>query len=227
MLAHGVHYGVLVVGILGLLALLGPQWVGAPRSHGPRDEHEQRVAELHQRIAAGSLGTTTAAPPTTFAHTRPSAALLPIVVVSSTAAAGVHGAVGPMHFRELLLFGVFFAVTAVAQVGWAVLMVLNPTRHLLVLGVAGNAALLVLWLVTRTAGLPFGLMPTPEAVGVWDLCCAAWEAVVVIGGLHALRDQTSAPRRLPGYDDWPSSARLWLYGSMFVLGALTLSGASA
>lgn len=224
--AHGVHYGVLVIGLLGLLALLGPQWVGTPRRQGPRDEHERRVAELHQQIVTGSLGTTRVMTPTIAAFSRPAlgAALLPIAVVSSTAAAGVHGAVGPAHFHELLHFGVFFAATALAQISWSILMVLNPTRRLLVIGVAGNAALLSLWLITRSVGLPFGLMPTPEAVGPWDLCCGVWEAIVVVVGFRALRQPPPELWRLPGYDDWPSSARLWLYGSTFVLGALTLSG---
>lgn len=226
--AHGVHYGVLVVGLLGLLALLGPQWVGDPRNRGPRDEHERRVADLHQRILTDSLGTTTVIAPPTAPSSKPvlGGALLPIAVVSSTAAAGVHGAVGPEHFRELFLFGMFFAATSLAQIAWSILMVLNPTRRLLVAGIAGNTALIVLWLITRSVGLPFGLMPDPEAIGAWDLCCAAWEAVVALAGFHALRKLPSAPLRLPGYDDWPRSARLWLYGSMVVLGALTLSGAS-
>lgn len=226
--AHVIHYGVLVIGLLGLLVLLGPQWVGAPRSE-PGDEHERRVAELHQRIATGSLDSTTITLVPAAVDTRPrlGAGLLPIMIVSSTAAAGVHGAVGPTHFHELFLFGLFFAATAVAQVVWSILMVLHPTRPLLVVGIASNAALLGLWLVTRTLGLPFGLMPTPEAVGLWDLCCAAWEIAIVTIGIDILRNHPAAPLRTRRYDDWPTTARLWMYGSVIVLSALTLSGAHA
>ena len=225
-LAHGVHYGVLVVGLLGLLVLLGPQWVGAPRSRGPRDEHEGRVADLRRQIATGSLGTSTLLAPRRLAPaTAPATLLMPVVVVASTAAAGVHAAVGPMHFRELVLFGVFFTGSAVAQLGWSVLMVLVPSRRLLVAGLVGNAVFLALWLLTRTVGLPLGLMPSPEAVGPWDLACATWEVVVVIGCAKLLA--TDAVPRVPAYEDWPSSTRLWLYGSMIVLAALTLSGAHA
>ncbi|MCX6396830.1 MAG: hypothetical protein NTV23_10125 [Propionibacteriales bacterium] len=230
-LAHGVHYGVLVLGLLGLLAVLGPQWVGTPRSRGPRDEHEYRVADLQARIASGSLGTSlgTSTPvrhrtPTYYAPDL-STVLVPLLVVSSTAAAGVHAAVAPAHFRELPLFGTFFTLCALAQVIWSTAAVLVPGRNVLVVGVVGNAAVLLLWLATRTIGLPFGLLPSPEAVGPWDLCCATWEAVVVVGGLVLLRRGADTPMTLPGYDDWPSSARLWLLGSVIVLGALTASGA--
>lgn len=226
--AHVVHYSVLVVGLLGLLAVLGPQWVGGPRAE-PLDEHERRVAELHRRIITGSLDTMTATLAPTVATSRPrvGSALLPIMVVSSAAAAGVHSAVGPAHFREQFAFGVFFASVALAQIAWAILVVLQPTRLLLAVGIAGNTALLCLWLITRTVGLPYGLLPAPEAFGLWDLCCAAWEVVVVTTAVHLLRNHPSALPRPRRYDDWPGTARLWMYGSAIVLVALTLSGAHA
>ncbi|RZI87162.1 MAG: hypothetical protein EOO67_14695, partial [Microbacterium sp.] len=203
-LAHGVHYGVLVIGLLGLVALLGPQWVGGPRNLAPRDEHEARVADLQSRIAAGALGTTTTVPrpATTYAVQDRASVLVPMVVAGSAAAAGVHAALGPAHFHELPLFGAFFVASALAQIVWSAAMVLRPSRPLLVTGVAVNGAILLLWLVTRTLGLPFGLMPSPEAVGLWDLCCGAWEAAVVVGCVKLLALGT-APRVQP-YDEWPS-----------------------
>lgn len=225
-LAHGVHYGVVGIGLLGLLVLLGPQWVGAPRNVAPRDEHERRVADLQHRIASGALGTTTLnAPAPAYAVRDLAAALIPIMVVGSTAAAGVHAAMGPVHLRELFVFGLFFVVSAIAQLGWSIAMVLSPSRRLLVVGIVGNAAILVLWLVTRTVGLPFGLMPSPEAIGPWDLCCGAWEAVVIGAGLTLLHREPAAPLRFRGYDHWPAPARLWLVGSILTLGVLTMSGA--
>lgn len=223
MIAHAVHYTVVVVGMLGLLALLGPQWVGGPPSRGPRDEHESRVADLHQQIATGALGTATLVRHTAVVGHQARSAL-PVLIVSSAAAAGVHAALGPMHLRELLAFGIFFMVSAIAQLTWSLLMVLTPTRGLLVAGVLGNTAILLLWLATRTVGLPFGLMPSPEPVGPWDLTCALWQTVIVMGGLRLLR-QPEARMHVAGYDDWPVPARLWLFGSMFVLAVLTVSGA--
>jgi hypothetical protein len=47
----------------------------------------------------------------------------------------------------------------------------------------------VLWAITRTVGLPFGLLPTPEPIGALDLCCGGWEAVVVLTGVQLLRSR--------------------------------------
>ncbi|MET3962150.1 hypothetical protein ABIE44_002084 [Marmoricola sp. OAE513] len=228
-LAHGVHYAVLVIGLLGLGVLLGPQLVGGRRLQPPRDEHEGRVAELHRQIASGSLGVATVAPPLVFSTVRRAtgAALLPIAVISSTAASGVHAAMGPAHFRELPLFGLFFAFSAIAQILWSVAVVLTPSRRLLLVGLVGNAAVVALWAATRTVGLPLGLMPTPEALGPWDLACAGWEIAVVVACVRMLRLGRAVDLRLSSFDFWPRSACAWMIASSVLLGALTVSGAGA
>lgn len=233
--AHGIHYAVLAVGVVGLLALLGPQLVGRPRPAAPYDEHSRRVQALAAQISSGNLGVRVAPPvlgPVPRYVDRVRARYLPVAVVSSAAAAGVHAAVGPEHFREQVLFGLFFVGAALAQIVWAVLMATRPQRSLLVAAVVGNSAVLVLWLVTRTVGLP-GLLPAPEAVGVWDLACGAWELVVVLCAARALQAHTDpgadpdADLRLPAWVDWETSARAWALASVLVLLALTLSGAGA
>lgn len=223
--AHGAHYGVVAIGVLGLLALLGPQWVGVDRSLAPRDDHDRRVTDLRHRIVSGTLGTTTlsAAAPTYAAPVR-SGALVPVVVVSSAAAAGVHAAMAPVHTRELALFGLFFALSALGQMAWSIAVVLRPSRRLLVIGIVGNAAILSLWLVTRTVGLPFGLMPAPEPFGAWDVLCGIWEAVVIGACVNLLHRRPEASPSLPGYDSWPGPARAWLVASVLTLGVLTMSG---
>jgi hypothetical protein len=85
---------------------------------------------------------------------------------------------------------------------------------------------LLLWLVTRTIGLP-GLLPGPESVGVWDLCCGAWELVVVLTAGRILRAESGVDLRLPAWPDWEPSARAWALGSALVLTVLTLIGVSA
>ena len=227
--AHGIHYAVLGFGLVGLVALLGPQLVGGRRGATVHDEHALRVRALSQQISEGSLGVRVTpllsrAPVPERPSERVLVRSLPLAVVSSAAAAGVHAAVGPAHFREQVLFGLFFAGSALAQLCWSALMVLRPTRALLAAAVVGNSAVLTLWLTTRTVGLP-GLLPNPEAVGPWDLCCAAWELVVVISAARTLRSEVDP--RLPAWADWQLSARLWAVGSVLALLALTLSGAGA
>ena len=80
-----------------------------------------RTAAAHGRLATLEPPAPVApAPASTSALTartlpRDVALLLPLAVVSSTAAAGVHAAMGPLHFREATLFGLFFAGAALAH----------------------------------------------------------------------------------------------------------------
>jgi hypothetical protein len=232
-LAHGVHYAVLGVGLVGVLTLLAPQLAG-PRS--AQDEHARRVRLLGEQIDAGALGTTPVVFPAVLAPRTPPVAAarrrtslhLSVAIVSSAAAAGVHAAVGPAHFSEKLVFGLFFAGSAMAQVLWSVAVVARPTRLLLELGVIGNVVAIVLWAQTRTVGLG-SLLPHAEAVGPWDLCCVAWEIATVVccSLLLAERRPAAIELRLAAWADWAPSARAWAVGSAVVLGALTLTGAGA
>jgi hypothetical protein len=219
--AHGVHYAVLGVGLLGLLALLGPQLVGGRRSPATYDEHDHRVQALTEQLT----GIRAPAPRLPVVGLRTS--FLPVAIVSSAAAAGVHAAVGPAHFREQLLFGLFFAGSALAQIIWSVVMVVRPTRILLLGAIVGNSAVLMLWLVTRTVGLPV-LLPSPEAVGPWDIWCGIWELVVVVCCQRVLRERAQPDElQLPPWDAWVPTARVWALGSALMLGALTLNGAGS
>lgn len=236
-LAHTIHYAVVGVGVVGLLLLLAPRFVGAQR---PADEHERRVLALAGQISTGSLGRTPtapvpqAAPGTVSAAADSNSLWLPLAAISSAAAAAVHAAVGPEHFGERVVFGMFFAAAALAQMSWSWAMVVRPGRRLVHVGAVGTFLVLTLWLVTRTVGLPFGLLPRPEALGPWDICSVVWELTVVLACtqlLHTL--PRSAPStvpsvlRLPGWAAWHRAARGWTVGSVVVLAALSLSGASS
>src|SRR5882724_1225487 len=71
-------------------------------------------------------------------------------------AGAIHLAVAPEHFQEYLLFGIFFSVSGLAQLvaGFAILV--RPTRRLLLVTAAATAAVVLLWLTSRTIGLPLG-----------------------------------------------------------------------
>jgi len=98
----------------------------------------------------------------------------------------VHGSVIATHVREWWLFGVFFIIVTPLQVLWAVLAVRSPAdRRLLLMGAAGNLAIVLVWLVSRLVGLPFGPETfQPEAIGAKDLLATYDElAVVLLVGL--------------------------------------------
>lgn len=121
----------------------------------------------------------------------------------------IHLAVAPEHARGWWLSGVFFVFVAVAQfaLAWSVLR--RPGPIALLIGIWGTLQLIALYVLSRTAGLPFApaheqpaggrldhlpvaggigngvpIMPTQagghaEAVGALDLTALAAELTVV------------------------------------------------
>lgn len=225
--AHAIHYAIIAVGLGGLLALLAPRFL--PGSGAPRDAHDARVRALRSALEspydAGALLTAARVTYAAPVLSRAQRVVLPLVVVSSAASAGAHAAVGPAHFREATLFGLFFTTCALAQVLWAGVLALRPTRRLLLAGAVGNLAVLVLWATTRTVGLPFGLLPEPEVVGPWDLASGAWE-LLVVGGCAAMLARP-LPGRLVEAWRWHLGVRTFATVSVLGLVALSLSGAAA
>jgi MFS family permease len=128
---------------------------------------------------------------------------LVIIALLSAAAGAIHAAVIQEHLREWWLYGTFFAVSAAAQLIWTVLVLRRPSRSILIIGVIGNAALVVLWLVTRVTGLPFGPEPwTPEGFGLLDVVASIFEAALVVSSILVLRrselpDRTSVRLERP------------------------------
>jgi hypothetical protein len=108
----------------------------------------------------------------------------------------VHAAVIGDHLEEWAPFGVAFAVVTCAQAAWVVLVWRTPLRRrLLIAGAVGNAALVVVWAISRTVGLPVGPQPwQPEAIGAADLLCKLDEvmAVVLVGGVLAASGEARA-----------------------------------
>src|SRR5215218_2252165 len=88
----------------------------------------------------------------------------------------------PEHFEEWWGYGTFFLVAAVAQVVYVPLLLRWPNRSVLLLGIVGNSAIVLLYLFTRVVGVPlFG----PEAgevegVGIIDVCATSSEATIVV-----------------------------------------------
>jgi hypothetical protein len=100
----------------------------------------------------------------------------------SAAAAAIHFAVVFEHFKDYLLYGVFFLVLAWAQLIWAAVLLWRPSRPWLWLGMAGNAAVLAAYVASRTVGLPFGPdLHHPEPVGALDVVSGVLEFALIIG----------------------------------------------
>jgi hypothetical protein len=107
--------------------------------------------------------------------------VVPLVVLSLGAAA-IHFGVISEHFADWWAAGVFFIVTGWFQASWAVVLAVRRSRAVAVAGALVNAAIVAVWLVSRTTGLPFGPdAGAPEAVGLADSVATLFEAGIVVG----------------------------------------------
>lgn len=106
------------------------------------------------------------------------------MAVFSLGAAGLHFAYTPSHLAEYWLYGVFFVALACAQLLWAIGVVFRPWRWLLVAGIAGNAAVIVVWVLSRTIGVWVGPNATvSEAATYPDMLSTALEALIILGAV--------------------------------------------
>jgi hypothetical protein len=121
----------------------------------------------------------------------------------SVGAAAIHFAVIFEHFAEYALYGAFFLVIAWAQMIWAAVVLWRPSRPWLWLGLAGNALVLVVYVASRTAGLPIGPdVGHPEPAGGLDVVSAVLELALVAGCAALLWRPSLADRpvrRLGGF----------------------------
>src|SRR5437588_5555504 len=126
---------------------------------------------------------------------------LALLALGSLDAGLIHAGVCPEHFREATVLGVFFLVVATLQLAWAAAVLTRASRALLLAGAAGNAAVIGVWAVSRTIGVPAGPKPwQPEAVGVFDVLAVIAEAAVTLGAiwlaLRRFRGESAGPRRV-------------------------------
>jgi hypothetical protein len=124
----------------------------------------------------------------------PIPAVFSALAVTSLATAGIHFAVMGEHFREYVAFGVFFSLVAWFQALWALGVVVSPTRRLLAFGLVMNAVVVVIWIVSRTAGLPIGPEPgTAEPAAFLDVLSTVLEiGVVVVTATLLVRGHSAA-----------------------------------
>lgn len=119
----------------------------------------------------------------------------------STGAAVIHVAVLGDHWREWWGYGLFFGVAAWLQLAWAAVVVARPSSRLLVVAAAASFAIAVLWLVTRTQGVPAGpAFGETEAATFPDVLATAFEALLGLCAFAVVagRARNMALGRRPG-----------------------------
>jgi hypothetical protein len=115
--------------------------------------------------------------------------------VLALAAGAIHVVAAVGHASEWWLHSVFFGLLAAAQLAWGVLVYRGAGARLLAAGAVASFAVILIWALSRTAGLPFG----PEAgaaepVGPLDVLATLDELATVALVLALLR----YPRLRPG-----------------------------
>ena len=137
-------------------------------------------------------GTSVVSGEPTWSHRRATEKFVGVCVIVSGSA---HGLVTQEHFQEWWGYGVFFLATAICLIGFGLALItdaidprympgdVNHLRRLMyAVGAAGNISILVLYLVTRTAGIPFGPgSGAVESVGLIDLVAKAAELLATAG----------------------------------------------
>jgi hypothetical protein len=110
-------------------------------------------------------------------------------------AAVIHGTVVSEHYALWPMAGVFFLGTQVLEVSLAVAAVYAWQRRTAQLVFVTSLATVLVWLVSRTFGMPIGpaAFRTPELIGVPDIACCVLE--LGAAALAAPLAFTPRPRR--------------------------------
>jgi hypothetical protein len=113
----------------------------------------------------------TAAPPRTT---------VVVAAVLSLGAAWVHLAFVAPHLRQWWAYGAFFLATGIGQALFAPVILRWPRPWLAVIGIAGNIAIVAMYVLSRTNGAPLGPHAhVPERVGAVDLATAGAEVALI------------------------------------------------
>ena len=144
---------------------------------------ERAAAGDAPRTAAGGAAREAVAPRAGIRRTgtAPLAAAL-----LSLAAAWVHLAYAPSHLRQWWAYGAFFIAAGAGQALFAPLVLRRPRPWLLHAAIAGNVAIVGLYVLSRTTGAPLGPHArVAEPAGAIDLATTAAE-IVLVGVLLAM-----------------------------------------
>jgi hypothetical protein len=98
----------------------------------------------------------------------------------SLGAAWIHLAYIESHWRDWWAYGAFFLACGLAQGLFVPAILRWPRRPLVLVGIAGNLAIVGMYVVSRTAGIPLGPHArVAERAGAIDLACTAAEIALI------------------------------------------------
>jgi hypothetical protein len=105
----------------------------------------------------------------------------------------IHVGVAAVDLQQFSSYAPLVVMIAAFQIGWAILVQWRPSRGLLIWGAAISAALVALWVTSRTVGLPVGPRPwVAEPIGGVDVIAAVAEVAIVLASASVLAAGRSA-----------------------------------
>lgn len=150
-------------------------------------------------------GATSSPGPAYGAAPRVSRLLVYCVAALSLVVGYAHFAYAASHFEEWWGYGVFFVAAGNLQALLAVVLVWRPRPWLPMAGIAGNLAVLVVYVLSRTSGVPLGPHArVVEEAGAVDWLTAAGEVAIIALLIGMLDGRT----------------RRWVVNALMLLGAL-------
>jgi hypothetical protein len=147
---------------------------------------------MESMSSPASAAAPAAGPPSVAAEATLSARTFRAVAILSGVAAGIHLGVAPEHFGEWWGYGAFFVLAAVGECALVALLALRPRAWVIQAGIWASLATILMYLLSRTAGIPLGpATGVVEPVELPGLLATAAEAVLVIVlcGLRAGRER--------------------------------------
>jgi hypothetical protein len=166
----------------------------------------QRLPKLEAALGLATLGLVTVAvaslrgPRGPASRARSASGIQLIMFAAallSMAAALIHLAVIREHLDEYWLYGVFFVVVGVGQMGWAFLALWRPSSLVLWLGAIGNGGVVLFFVITRTIGTLIGPAASePARLGFGDAMVTGYQVLIVLASL-ALLGGLAARSRVP------------------------------
>jgi hypothetical protein len=117
--------------------------------------------------------------------------ILAIIAVLSVVPAAIHVWVAPAHFAEWWGYGTFFVAAAAGELAFLGLLAWRPSRGLVLLGIFGSLETVLMYLVSRTAGIPFGpAAGEVEGVEILGITATLAEAALVVALFALLSGQS-------------------------------------
>ena len=136
-------------------------------------------------MSGGRLRVTSTGTPGETGSRLPDRRLLLIAALLGSAA--IHAALVPEQLTQWPAAGTFFILLTAAELAVAGLLLTRQRQATLIAAVVVSAGPLLLWLYSRTIGLPVG--PTahrPDAIGIPDIICCAVEIIALLIAIRLL-----------------------------------------